>query len=105
MRRARRRNLSVCSRLIAIGLVASGTIAGCAVTTYGFAPKELEPGKYSFKLSYNSDATDELIDAKASQIVEKIRSDGEFSACSYTRSEMVSPWRVKEIDVIVNCES
>ena len=84
-------------------MVACLLVSSCTVTTYGFKPEETGPGKYAFTLYYNEDATDEIIDSKASEIVETIRSDNNFSTCTYTRSEMMPPWRNKEIDVIVSC--
>jgi hypothetical protein len=85
-------------------LVISVTISGCSVTTYGFKPKQIELGKYVFTLYYSADATDELIDKKASQVVETIKSEENYSFCSYSRGEMVPKWRNKAIEVNVLCK-
>ena len=77
---------------------------GCSsVTTYGINPEKTGAGSYSFTLYYNSDATDESIDKKAAEVVEKIRMQNMHSECTYARGEMVDPWRVKEIKVKVTC--
>lgn len=95
----------MCRQLRIFHLLAVSVLAACAsVTTYGFKPRQVGPGEYVFKLYYNVDGTDEKIDAKASEVVEKIRVENDFGTCSYTRGEMVPPWRNKEIEVNVVCE-
>jgi len=80
-------------------------LVGCSsVTTYGLDPKETGPGTYTFTLYYNSDATIENIDLKAARVVEKIKEDNYHNACTFSRGNMVDPWRLKEIKVNVRCD-
>jgi len=76
-----------------------------SVTTYGFEPIQTAPGQYRFSLYYDAYATDADIDQKADETVEEIRMRNQHDSCSFTRSPMVSPIRVKEIHVQVSCDS
>lgn len=74
------------------------------VTTYGFSPEPTGDGSYRFTLYYNSDATDALIDKKASSVVDEIQIEYHHQSCTYERSSMVSASRLKEIQVEVTCD-
>ncbi|MBT8445660.1 MAG: hypothetical protein KJO38_00850 [Gammaproteobacteria bacterium] len=87
---------------IAVAALAAG---GCgSVTTYGATPRDLGGGRYSFTLYYNTDATEQVIDAKAAAVVASIREEKDYAGCAFERSPMAAPWRVKEVSVEVSCE-
>lgn len=82
-------------------------MAGCAyplVTAYGQGPTRTGNGTYEFTLYYNADATQEHIDAKAEQIVERIRADNGHPACAYRTGPMATPSQVKQIRIAVSCD-